>query len=279
MIDWDADIVSNREGYRGINVVAYGGGINSTAMIIGMYRHDIPIDLILFADTGAEKPCTYEFIAVFNEWLKSKGLPKIKTLKYMDRNGNRLTLECECLKSKTLPALAYGYKKCSLKHKRSVQDKYCNRNSRCRKEWAHGKKVNKFIGYDAGESYRVEGAIEGDATDKKYNYCYPLYELWGWGREKCIKAIKEEGLPIPPKSSCFFCPSMKKEEIIDLRGEYPDLFQRAIEIESNAMPGLKTVKGLGRAYSWKALIEAFDAQVPLCGFYDMTNTPCGCYDG
>ena len=33
-----------------MNIVSFGGGTNSTAMIIGMYQHKIPIDLILFAD-------------------------------------------------------------------------------------------------------------------------------------------------------------------------------------------------------------------------------------
>lgn len=41
-----------------MNVVSFGGGTNSTAMIIGMYLHKIPIDLILFADTGGEQPHT-----------------------------------------------------------------------------------------------------------------------------------------------------------------------------------------------------------------------------
>lgn len=52
-----------------MNVVSFGGGTNSTAMIIGMYLHKIPIDLILFADTGGEQPHTYEFMGTFNEWL------------------------------------------------------------------------------------------------------------------------------------------------------------------------------------------------------------------
>lgn len=49
-----------------MNAVSFGGGTNSTAMIIGMYLHKIPIDLILFADTGGEQPHTYEFIETFN---------------------------------------------------------------------------------------------------------------------------------------------------------------------------------------------------------------------
>lgn len=36
-----------------MNIVSFGGGTNSTAMIIGMYLHKIPVDLILFADTAA----------------------------------------------------------------------------------------------------------------------------------------------------------------------------------------------------------------------------------
>lgn len=42
-----------------MNIVSFGGGTNSTAMIIGMYLHKIPVDLILFADTGGEQPHTY----------------------------------------------------------------------------------------------------------------------------------------------------------------------------------------------------------------------------
>ena len=41
-----------------MNVVSFGGGTNSTAMIVGMYLHKIPVDLILFADPGAEQPHT-----------------------------------------------------------------------------------------------------------------------------------------------------------------------------------------------------------------------------
>lgn len=105
-----------------MNVVSFGGGTNSTAMIIGMYLHKIPIDLILFADTGGEQPHTYEFMGTFNEWLVKHGIPKIVSVEYHDKDGNRLTLEQECINSGRLPSIAYGYKKCSLKHKIGTQD-------------------------------------------------------------------------------------------------------------------------------------------------------------
>ena len=47
-----------------INMVSYGGGVNSTALLIGLHQHRIPVDLILFADTGAEHPHTYAYLDI-----------------------------------------------------------------------------------------------------------------------------------------------------------------------------------------------------------------------
>ena len=149
------------------------------------------------------------------------------------------------------PALhRLGFKRCSLKHKIGPQEKFCNHYLPCQKVWAAGKRVVKFIGYDAGEGYRSDKVLLGDLADPKYSKWYPLME-WGWDRAACMQAIENAGLPQPGKSSCFFCPSMRAEEIIHLRDHHPDLFRRAIALEDNARPNLKTVQGLGRNYSWK----------------------------
>ena len=233
-----------------INMVSYGGGVNSTALLVGLHQHRIPVDLILFADTGAEHPHTYAYLDIMDRWLKDHGMPPITRVYKTTRDGKRLTLEQECLQSGTLPSMAYGFKRCSLKHKIGPQDKFCNCYPPCRKVWAAGKRVVKFIGYDAGESYRSDKVLLGDLADQKYSKWYPLME-WGWDRAVCQRAIDDAGLPQPGKSSCFFCPSMRAEEIIRLRDHHPDLFRRAIALEDNARPNLKTVQGLGRNYSWK----------------------------
>ena len=49
-------------GETDINMVSYGGGVNSTALLVGLHQHRIPVDLILFADTGAEHPHTYAYL-------------------------------------------------------------------------------------------------------------------------------------------------------------------------------------------------------------------------
>ena len=273
-----------------LSVASWGGGTNSTAMIIGMYRRNIPIDIIAFSDTGGEQPHTYEFIDIFNAWLSAHELPQITCLEYFDRNKNRLTLETECLRSKTLPSIAYGYKRCSLKHKISVMDKFCNNNVLCKNIWKSGGKVDKFVGYDAGERRRIEHAAPIDAANKKYVNRYPLME-WGWTREKCVQVIESEGLPKPGKSSCFFCSSMKKSEIQGLYQNYPELFGRAVKLEHNAAPNLKSVKGLGRNWSWEQYIKDWlevqefeKSQTILAGYAEalggcICGAPCGCYDG
>jgi len=45
-----------------INLVSFSGGKDSTAMLLKMIETKIPIDIILFCDTGLEFPQMYEHI-------------------------------------------------------------------------------------------------------------------------------------------------------------------------------------------------------------------------
>ena len=94
-------------------------------------------------------------------------MPEITFVRNVDKDGNIFTLEQECLQSHSLPSIAYGWKKCSLKHKVWPQDKYCNHYDTCKAVWAKGEKVIKYIGYDAGEERRKENAFAIDLQDKK----------------------------------------------------------------------------------------------------------------
>lgn len=120
---------------------------------------------------------------------------------------------------------------------------------------------------------------------------YQLYE-WGWDRAECVRVIQRAGLPLPAKSSCYFCPSMKKKEIQALWEQFPDLFQKAVEMERNAAENLKTAKGLGRSWAWGDYYAEFmrakefeEAQISFDQLFPETKggclcgAPCGCYDG
>jgi len=127
------------------------------------------------------------------------------------------------------------------------------------------KDATKLIGIDAGEMHRA----------KDYdNVRYPLIK-WDWGRDECVDAIDRAGLPQPGKSACFFCPSSKPREILELGRTHPDLLERALAMEARAE--LTSVKGLGRSFAWADLVKYSEAQLDL--FSHTTEIPCGCFDG
>lgn len=233
----------------GTVIVSYGAGTNSTAMLVGLFeRAEIP-DAIVFADTGGERPETYKYINTLNDWCKSVEFPKIETIR-----ANGKTLEQDCLDRNALPSLAYGFKTCSLRWKKDPQDKWARDNG--------FRDAIRLIGIDMDELNRA----------KEYPLTrYPLIE-WGWGRDECVEAIDRAGLPQPGKSSCFFCPSTKKHEILILPKELQD---RALKIESGAV--LTSAQGLGRSFAWADIIKADANQLKL--FVCEPEIPCGCYDG
>ena len=87
-----------------IVIAAYGGGTNSTALIVKWLADGNQLDVILFADTGGEKPHTYEYVKYFSEWLKEKHGKEIITVKSSGKS-----LYQDCIDRSALPSLAYGF--------------------------------------------------------------------------------------------------------------------------------------------------------------------------
>jgi hypothetical protein len=227
-------------------VVAYGAGVNSTAMLVEFARRAIRPDLILFADTGGEKPETYRYLGVVRSFLKRANFPAVVTVRYRPVRAAYSTLEGQCLHTGTLPSLAYGGGTCAMKYKVQPQDKYVGAWPPALECWRSGGRVVKAIGYDAGPS---DSRRHHHAGDDRYLNWYPLAE-WGMDRLDCERSIAGAGLPVPMKSACFFCPASKKREILWLKDNHPELLERSLAIERNALPKLTTVRGLGRCFSW-----------------------------
>lgn len=237
------------------SVVSYGGGVNSTALLVGLEERDERPHYIIFADTGGEKPQTYEHVERMREWLKSKGMPDITTV--MEGNG----LEDDCLTRETLPGKAFGFGSCSERYKVRPQRRWIKKQGITNAMW--------LVGIHNGERKRAERTL-----NQRDDVRFPLIE-WGWNQEDCVDAIRRAGLPLPVKSACFFCPSMRKQEVLALAKDDPELFKRAVEMEDAAIEnGLTTVKGLGRNYSWRKLVEADEAQLRLPIFDDHQAPIC-----
>lgn len=253
-----------------LTFVAYGAGDNSTALLCGWIERGLPpVDLVIFSDTGGERPRTYAYVKMFSDWLVSKGYPAVTIVQAVDADGNPKTLEEDCEQYERMPSIAYGFKGCSKKFKGAPQEKFLNHHPPALERWARGEKVLKLTGYDADEPHRADS---GDRQSKKYWYRYPLIE-WGWGLLECQQAIVRAGLPLPGKSACFYCPSNTVSEIRALQREYPHLIDRALTMEARGLQHTTTVQGLGRRFSWRDLI--LGKPVPLFE----NGIECECYDG
>jgi len=248
-------------------VVSYGGGVNSTAMLVEMARRGIRPEVILFADTGGEKPETYAYRDILSAWLRQASMPQITAIA---RAFRFTTLYDECMGRRILPSLAFGLRSCSDNWKIQPQNRFLREWAPAKRAWESGAAVTKAVGFDAGEPHRI-----GDYDNRKYKVWLPLVE-WGMDREDCRCSIKSAGLPAPIKSSCFFCPAMKKHEVLSLKRDHPCLYQRACKLEANAAPNLGVVKGLGRNWSWTALGRADEAQYRF--WPEPPAIPCMCDD-
>lgn len=241
-------------------VVSYGVGVDSTAMLVGMAARGIRPDLILFSDTGVEKPETYAYLPTMQAWLASVGFPAVVTVRLgtvQGDHGDYSTLLENCLVNRTLPSLAFGKKGCSKKWKVGPMDRYVKRWPPAIRAWANGFKVIRAIGYDAGPK---DSKRAWKLTDtKRYSYRYYLRD-WGWDRERCEAEIAAAGLPVPPKSACYICPATKPHELAELDRLHPELGDDIMRMEALAAPGLTKIEG-----NWRHTVKGFRGATPHPG--------------
>ena len=262
-------------------VVSYGLGVDSTAMLIGLHREGFVPDAIIFADTGAEKRSTYAYLAAVNAWLRSVDFPEVTIVKYQPsakraidpRSGEQYeTFEGKLLATRQLPSLSYKGHSCSITWKQDAQHRYMKgwaprtKGSTAMPQpgwkpaldaWARGDVVIKAIGYDCSAADMKRGNFAQKHEPKVYDYAYPL-RWWGWTRDDCKRVIAEVGLPVPPKSSCTFCPAMKAFEVRELATDDPQALLDAIAIEDRAKAEGERIYAEAKAAGVDQRGKAFD---------------------
>jgi hypothetical protein len=226
-------------------VLAYGIGVDSTALLVELDHRGTPPDLVLSADTGVEKPETYAYQSMMSAWMAARGI-RYEVVRYVPKRFKHwppyYDLLSNVLTNATLPSISLGRHSCSLKWKIAPQDSFLKDWAPAREAWSRGQRVIRLIGYDASPADTRRHAHASAITDDRFECRYPLRE-WGWERSDCIARIERAGLPVPPKSSCFICGAMKPDEVRAL----PAWCLRLIVlVEARAAPRLRTVEGLWR---------------------------------
>lgn len=239
-------------------VISFGAGVDSTAMILLLWENGIRPDMIQFANVGNEAPDTYEHLETFSAWLKANtDFPEIQTVKSASPVAGHKSLGDQMLTNQTIPSLAFGHHSCSLLWKVDPQDKNVRNWQPAKDAWAAGKSVVKAIGYDNGDrdscrSFKAQNSESAKKNGEGYAFWYPLQDA-DMDREACEALCKKYLGYIPRKSSCSFCPAMKKDEILAMEKDHPELIEMALLMEAKAAygkHGLQSRKGLGMNFSW-----------------------------
>lgn len=197
-----------------IHIVSLSGGKDSTAMLLRMLEEGMPVDIILFCDTGMEFEGMYHHI------------DKLET--YIGRPITRLKAphSFEYLMLEHIPKRRNP----NLKDKRGFSwpgpgNRWCTATLKTRiinsylRELSNDYTIVQYIGIAADEPKRV----------REFNY--PLVD-WGMTEADCLAYCKERGFDwdglydIFHRVSCWLCPLQSFEELRKLRRHFPDLWEK-----------------------------------------------------
>jgi hypothetical protein len=117
-----------------------------------------------------------------------------------------------------------------------------------------------YIGLRADESDRKGNKL----YDEYVEQCFPMQE-WGWGLEDVMGYLDEKKITIPRRTDCAMCFYQRLDEWYVLWRDYPDYYQRLVDIEARLG---HTLLSPGKWKNWphalKDLGATFEAgRVPL----------------
>ena len=193
------------------SVLSYGGGVNTTALMVLLVRRKMPFDVAVFADTGGELPETYSYLDVARRYLDRHGI-ELKVVR--SKNG---TLYETCKRRKVVPSKIWRWS--TRDYKITPIHAYYR---------SLGTRIREYLGIAYDEIERMKPSRESYITSK-----FPLVDF-KMTRQDCMAVIRSAHLPIPVKSGCYFCPFMDIPRWQSLYVKHNDLFLKAMELEESS---------------------------------------------
>lgn len=214
-----------------VRVISYGGGVQSTAMLVLAAQGKIDYKVALFSNVGddSEHPATLRYVRdVAVPYCEQHGIE----LAILDRTGRGKpttlweNLNQEGSRSINIPVRmsgsgAPGRRNCTGQYKIRRIASEVKRRGATKETPAL---VALGISLDEYQRMRTESGIEWEHLD------YPLIDL-RLDRAACIRIITDAGLPEPGKSSCFFCPFHTRAHWQRMKRDEPELFAKSVQLE------------------------------------------------
>lgn len=204
------------------HIVQLSGGKDSTAMLLMMLERNMPVDEILFCDTGVEFPELYKHIDAVEKFIGRKitrlkaehsfeyymaDIPKIRY-----REGNRNT--------------GYGWPR--------MFNRWCTKHFKIEPVKKYLKDIPEYtlyIGIAVDEPKRHKNIPE--------NVRHPLFD-WGVTEKQALQYCRDHGFDFGGlyerfrRLGCYCCPLQRLEDLRNVRRYYPDLWTEILRLDKKA---------------------------------------------
>lgn len=249
--------------------VSYGGGVQSTALLVLAAQQRIDFPLFVFANVGddSERAATLRYVEEYAKPYAAQHGIELAEVQRVRRDGSVETLYGRLTRpgSRSLPIPvrmsngAPGTRSCTADFKIKVVGKEMKRRGATAGRVCRAHRTEQpgtacdvdGTPYNCGPGPRPDCpkcvqprlatigiGISVDEIQRANTrrvepheqIVYPLLDL-GLRRTDCARIIREAGLPIPPKSSCYFCPFHRPETWHDMRRSEPEEFEKACRLE------------------------------------------------
>lgn len=202
-----------------MKIISLGWGVQSWTLAAMAALGELePVDVALHADTGYEATGTYGFAKRWKPWLAEHGVRVVTVANPfgdspVDKWGGYF-----------IPAFTFG------RHGNGQLRRQCTNRWKIEpmRRWLQanrgGDHIQQWIGISLDEQHRAK------PSDVKYiTHRWPLLEQ-RMSRKDCKSWLLAQGLEVPPKSSCVFCPYHNRAAWRALRNESAD-WQTALRFD------------------------------------------------
>jgi hypothetical protein len=202
-----------------VTVISYGGGVQSTALVVLSLSEQWRVDEIVHVDLmDAESPATREYVALFGDWLRRE-------------HGRDITIIERDLYGDMLARPGFTPVPWRGKYERFILSRQCTRQYKVQPLQRYlydrypGERIGLMLGISVDEYHRMR-----DSSAARIEHVYPLVDrrLTRW---QCRDIIERAGLSVPYKSSCWFCPYRTPGSQLVLLQHYPQLREMADALE------------------------------------------------
>ena len=215
--------------------LSLSGGKDSTATLLLMIEKGLPIDGVLYAETGMDYPEMDEHLAKVDDYLYRERGIHITTLRH-PYGFEYLMFEVPLRKEKVIARriangqslTGYGWP--------SMKVRWCTGQLKTHlleqeiKRLSQGRPTLSYIGIAADEAHRCK------ANPKNR---YPLVE-WGITEAQALQVCYDRGFDFGGlyksyhRVSCWCCPLQRLDELRKLRIHHPQLWARLLELDHRA---------------------------------------------